>query len=146
MYKLIIVDDDVHVLEGFRRKVDWASLNVEIVGTADNGLDGLEIIKELKPDIVMTDIKMPLMDGVGLMKKIQELDQNIKVVVLSGFGEFEFAKQAMKYNAVDYLLKPTSKEEVSQLTTKLVRMLDEERHEKSVLASHRLLSKLKVQE
>ena len=119
MYKMIIVDDDLHVLKGFERKIDWHGLGIEIVGTASDGEEALGLIDELNPDIVMTDIKMPIMDGIELIKEIDRRQIPVKVVILSGFNEFEFAKQAIKYNAVEYLLKPTSKEEVVEVAGRL---------------------------
>lgn len=118
MYKMVLVDDDIHVLRGFERKIDWTSLDVDIVGTASDGSEALSLIKKLKPEIVMTDIQMPIMDGIELTKEIDAMGLGIKVVILSGFGEFDYAKQAIKYNAVDYLLKPTSTGEIVEMIKK----------------------------
>ncbi len=127
MYKMVLVDDDIHVLRGFERKIDWTSLDVDIVGTASDGSEALSLIKKLKPEIVMTDIQMPIMDGIELTKEIDAMGGlGIKVVILSGFGEFDYAKQAIKYNAVDYLLKPTSTGEIVEMIKKLTSVLNKE--------------------
>jgi len=113
-------------------------------------MEALKLINEHKPDILMTDIKMPVMDGIELIKEISKLELNIKVVILSGFSEFEYAKQAIKYNAVDYLLKPTSKQEIINIAQKITGMLDRERkiletqnQEQRLLYHHELMQKLK---
>lgn len=81
-------------------------MGFSIAGYARNGVEALEMAEELQPDVVMTDIKMPYMDGLTLCKKLKELYQKVKVIIFSGFDEFEYAKEAIKIEAEEYILKP----------------------------------------
>ncbi len=107
MYKILIVDDEIFVRMGLKMSIDWASRGFELLGEASNGQEALEKISETPPDIVITDIKMPVMDGIGLIKEISSSYPAIKCLVLSNYDEFELVKEAMKLGAVDYFLKVT---------------------------------------
>ncbi len=126
MIKMILVDDDPHVLEGYKRKIDWNSLSIDVVATAMDGKEALGQIIDLGPEIVMTDIKMPIMDGIELIKEIDRLGLKTHVIIQSGYEEFDFAKQAIKYNAVAYLLKPTSKEEIVEVIKEVIDKIEKE--------------------
>lgn len=104
--KLFIVDDEDFTRECLANQIDWASYDVELVGTAVNGEDALEKIRKLKPDIMITDIKMPLMNGIELLEAIAREGLNIDVIMLSGFEEFEFAQKAINLGAKKFFLKP----------------------------------------
>lgn len=106
MYKLLIVDDEKFEREGMAAFIDWNRFDIEVVGTAWNGQEGYEKVKVLHPDIVLTDIKMPVMDGLGLISKLKEEYPDIEIVVLSGYGEYEYTSQAMEYGIKYYVLKP----------------------------------------
>lgn len=126
MIKLVIVDDEKMIREGLANTIPWSDLGVEVVGTAGNGQAALEIIKYKKPHIVLTDIRMPKMDGLQLLKTISEEYPKIKVVMLSGYDEFSYAQQAIKYGATDYILKPVNAEELQKLVKKLTQTYAEE--------------------
>jgi two-component system, response regulator YesN len=126
LIKLVIVDDEKMIREGLASTMPWNDMGVEVVGTAGNGLTALEIIKDKKPHIVLTDIRMPKMDGLQLLKTISEENLKIKVVMLSGYDEFSYAQQAIKYGASDYILKPINAEELEKLIRRLVQTFTEE--------------------
>lgn len=111
MIKVLIVDDEHLVRIGLRMSIDWQENGFELLDEASNGKMALEIIEDKKPDIVITDIKMPGMDGIELIKKIREGNSLIKFIVLSGYNDFELVREAMKLGAVDYLLKLSLKPE-----------------------------------
>lgn len=105
MIRILIVDDELIVRIGIRSMIDWGQNGFEIVGEAADGIEALELIKKLSPNIVLTDIKMQNMDGIELLKKIREEELPVKVVVLSCYNEFEYVKKALKLGASDYVLK-----------------------------------------
>ena len=107
-YSVLLVDDEEDVIRIIMKKLDWESMGLVIIGHAANGVEALEMAEELSPDIVMTDIKMPYMDGLTLCKKLKELSRTIRVIIFSGFDEFEYAKEAIKMEAAEYLLKPVN--------------------------------------
>lgn len=98
-YTVLLVDDEEEVFQVIMKKLDWESMGFSIAGYARNGVEALEMAEELQPDVVMTDIKMPYMDGLTLCKKLKELYQKVKVIIFSGFDEFEYAKEAIKIEA-----------------------------------------------
>lgn len=110
MYKLIIIDDEKIIRETIGSMIDWESLGVELVGLCSNGMEGLDMIIDENPDIVMTDIRMPIFSGLELIKRIRQLNKDIEFIILSGYSEFEYARTAMKLNVKYYILKPCSKE------------------------------------
>lgn len=105
MYKVMIVDDETIILSGIKSLVDWEKNDCELVATARNGLEALEQVYSMPVDIMLIDLNMPVMDGVTLMGKVHEEYPDIVFIVLTNLEEFELARQAMKYRAVDYLLK-----------------------------------------
>lgn len=104
MYRLLIVDDEELEREGMAEFIPWKEYDIELVGTAWNGVEGLEKIKKLQPDIVITDIKMPVMDGIELIRKAKRLYPDIVFIVLSGYGEYEYTSQAMEEGVRHYIL------------------------------------------
>ncbi|HEY4390559.1 MAG TPA: response regulator transcription factor [Paenibacillus sp.] len=111
MYKVFIVDDEPFIIEGLYDIVDWAELGMEIVGQAGNGLEALEALKHIPADILVTDISMPKMNGLDLIRHARELRPELKVIVLSGYNEFDYIKEGMMLGIENYLLKPINLEE-----------------------------------
>lgn len=119
MLKVMLADDEIWVLRGILNIVDWNSLGFEVCSTAMNGLEAIEKTKLLKPDVIITDIKMPGINGIELMEKIRQFRDDIIIVVISGYQEFEYARSALKYNSFDYLLKPVSQEDLTNLLMRI---------------------------
>ena len=126
LYRIILVDDEEEVRKGIIRKIDWSSLGFEVVGDAENGAEALERIEQLEPEVVMTDIRMPFMDGLTLTEKIRQKYPSMKVLIFSGFDDFEYAQQAIKLNVTEYILKPVNVEELSEILRRVKQNLDEE--------------------
>ncbi|MEN6313141.1 MAG: response regulator [Clostridiaceae bacterium] len=127
MFTMIIVDDERYVIDGLLKFVDWSGIGIEVADTALNGEDGAEKIRQKNPDIVMTDISMPVMDGIEMIKVINNEGIKPKIVILTGYSEFEYAREAMKYGAADYILKPSMPDEISETMKKVVNICKEER-------------------
>lgn len=119
MIKVILVDDEYLELDLLLDNVDWQHHGFEVCATARNGKEAMEKIALFKPDVVITDIKMPIIDGVELSNKIKELYSEIEIVFLSGYDQFEYLKNAIKINAIDYILKPIIVSEVPDLLEKI---------------------------
>lgn len=115
MLKMIIVDDEKIIRETIHSIIDWNALGIEVVAVCKDGIEAFDAILDEYPDIVMTDIKMPGISGLELIAKVQEAELAIEFVILSGYGEFEFAQTAMKYGVKHYLLKPSNEEEIIQV-------------------------------
>lgn len=109
MYKVLIVDDEGILRNGLKHLFSWEDHGFTIVGEASNGEEALEMVEKQQPHIVITDIVMPIMDGVELVKELHQHYPHIKTIVLSSFSEFKYVREAFKYGASDYLLKPTLK-------------------------------------
>lgn len=103
--RIVIVDDEMLVRAGLKSAIDWEKHGYQIVGEAENGTAALDIIREVNPDIVLLDVNMPVMNGIEVVKELKMLKTRCKVIILSCHEEFEFAKEALKYGAYDYLLK-----------------------------------------
>lgn len=120
MYKVLLVDDERIILNGISRIVQWSAAGTELVGTARNGLEAFEAITRLSPDIVISDIRMPGMDGLELAAKVKAVYPHIRFILLSGFGEFEYAKAAMQHGVKHYLLKPCNEAAIEEALRELV--------------------------
>ncbi|WP_024866052.1 response regulator transcription factor [Butyrivibrio sp. FCS014] len=106
MTKVMIVDDEKYVRMGIKTETDWALIGCEVVAEASNGLEALELAEEVRPDLVVSDIRMPKMDGIELAEKLTEKYPGVKVIFLTAYNEFEYARQAIRIGVSDYLLKP----------------------------------------
>lgn len=123
MYKAIIVDDEKWIVEGIKVGVDWNKFGFEVIGEAENGQDALQLIESLRPDIVFTDIKMPILNGLELIKKGKAAFPDILFVVLSGHAEFAYAQKAINYGTFGYCLKPFEIEEIDSMLIRLSQAL-----------------------
>lgn len=137
MYKLILVDDEEEVREGIVRKIEWDKIGFEVAGQAENGREALEIAEKTAPDLIITDIKMPFMDGLELSSEIKARFPTTKIIVLTGFDEFEYAQKAIKLNVVEYVLKPVSSQELIDTLIKVKKQIDEEIAQKEDMQSLR---------
>ncbi|WP_163581450.1 response regulator [Gracilibacillus saliphilus] len=118
--KAIIIDDEFIVLEGMKKMIDWSSYGIEIVGTADNGDDGLSLFEKHQPNIVFTDIRMPGKDGLTLVKEILQQSPDVLCIVFSGFNEFEYVRSALKLGVIDYLEKPITIPTIKETLDKIL--------------------------
>lgn len=125
-YKIMLVDDEEEVRVSIQKKIDWDALGFEVVGDAENGEDGLEKAEILNPDVVLTDIRMPYMDGLTMAMKLKALNPAIRIIIFSGFDDFEYAKQAISLNVIEYILKPVNVEELTEILSRVKHTLDEE--------------------
>ncbi|WP_308638290.1 response regulator transcription factor [Paenibacillus silvisoli] len=123
-YRVFIVDDEPFIIEGLYDIVDWAGYGLEIVGNAGNGRAALELLKHTPADLLITDISMPLMDGLELIRGARELKPELKVIVLSGYDEFAYLKEGMRLGIENYLLKPINLEELKSTLASTVNKLD----------------------
>lgn len=129
-YSVLLVDDEEDVIQVIIRRISWEALGFEVMGYAHNGLEALELAEERQPDVVMTDIKMPYMDGLTLSKRLKELYPTVKIIIFSGFDEFEYAKEAIRLEAEEYILKPINAEELGEVFGRIHAALDREFDEK----------------
>ena len=125
MVKILIVDDELWIREGLKKQIPWTELNMEMVGAVGNGEAALELYQHA--DIILTDICMPVLDGIGLMKKIREAGAACEFIVMSGHAEFEYAQKAINLGAAAYLLKPI---ETGELCNALKRVSEKCRPQK----------------
>lgn len=132
LYSVLFVDDEEEVFQVIMKKLDWEAMGFRVAGYARNGVEALEMAEELQVDVVMTDIQMSYMDGLTLCKKLKELYERIKLIIFSGYDEFEYAKEAIKMEVEEYILKPINANELRdvflRIKTNLDRELDEKRN------------------
>lgn len=112
MLKMIIVDDERKIRESMKNCIDWEELDIQVIGLCKNGLEAYDMIIDESPDIVLTDIKMPALSGLELISRITQIGQHVEFIILSGYGEYAYTKEAMKYGIKHYLLKPCNEEEL----------------------------------
>lgn len=151
MYSVFIVDDEMLVREGLRSKIDWEHSAFTFAGEAGDGEIALSMIQDIKPDILITDIRMPFMDGLELAKNVKKLQPWIRIIILSGHDEFDYAKQAISIGVEEYLLKPFTLEDVTGSLNKVAASLDKQKQEfsdisrlKSELESSNVLAREKM--
>ena len=129
-YRVLLADDEEEIRVGISRKIDWAGLGFQLVGEAENGQEALELAEQLSPDVVLTDIKMPFMDGLELCRRLKQSLPAAKLVVFSGFDDFEYARQAVSMGVSEYIMKPINAPELKDVLDKLRRQLEEQRMER----------------
>ena len=130
LYRIILVDDEEEVRQSIIRKINWTEAGFQVVGDAENGEDAMEKVEALEPDLILTDIRMPYMDGLTLAEKVRQKYPSIKIVIFSGYDDFEYAKQAIKLNVTEYILKPVNVEELTAILKRIKSNLDEEIEQK----------------
>lgn len=143
MIRVIIADDERIIREGLKNTVDWNYFNCQIVGEARNGLEGVEKARELRPDLMIADIKMPNLDGLEMAEKIQEFNKECKFIIITGYGDFEYAKKAIKLNAVDFIQKPIDDDELITAIEKSVSKIIEERKNRELVLERFLLDMMR---
>ncbi|SDB07957.1 Helix-turn-helix domain-containing protein [Pseudobutyrivibrio sp. YE44] len=126
MYNVMLVDDEEEVRVAIEKKINWEDIGFKVVGSAGNGFDALDMALECRPDVVMTDINMPFMNGLEFSKQLKAELPATKFVILSGYDEFEYAKEAIELSVEEYILKPVNSDELYQLFSRLKERLDNE--------------------
>ena len=129
MYKIALIDDEAVVRDGMKDLIPWEELGLELIGTAEDGEKGLLLIQEMLPDIVLLDINMPRLNGLDLAHILTKNYPLIKIILISGYDEFHYARQALRMGVQDYILKPVTKSEMVNLLYAIVGKLDEEREQ-----------------
>src|SRR5690625_2653593 len=127
MHKVLLVDDDHFVRKGLFSLIDWQDCGFKVCGEANNGEDALEMIKQMKPDLIITDIRMPVLDGLELIKyTIESTTLHPNFVIISGHNDFKYAQQAMRYGVHDFILKPIDKDEFEKKLLKVAKKIKNE--------------------
>lgn len=124
MIKIVVVEDEVLVKKGLILTTDWQKYGCEVVGDASNGFEGIDVITRCKPDIVITDVRMPGLDGIRMIEDLKEAGIKPEFIIITGYSEFEYARQAIKLGVRDFLVKPIDDEDLDhalQNTCKAVR-------------------------
>ncbi|WP_338556444.1 response regulator [Paenibacillus sp. KS-LC4] len=126
MWKIAIIDDERQVLSGMKRAIPWDELGAEWAGEAMNGDDGLEVIRRTMPDIVITDLYMPVMSGLDMIEQLRKEGFKGKIIILSGYSDFEHARQALRFNVTEYVSKPISLPTLKSMLSNVIQELEEE--------------------
>jgi two-component system response regulator YesN len=128
MYKVLIVDDEPVIAEGLKKIVDWEKYNCVVVGTASSGKEGLAMVEKCNPDILFTDIRMPGMDGLTMLAALRSEHKNLQVIILTGYRDFDYAREALNLGVFRYLVKPSKMKELDEamesLSERLAAMSD----------------------
>lgn len=133
--KMVIIDDISSVVEGIAKLINWADEGIEVVGTAFNGEQGLALVEEHRPQIVLTDIRMPKMDGLEMTRRIMQVVPNCKVILLSGYTDFEYAREGIRIGAQDFITKPFSKEDIVSIVRKAKQAINAEQNKQYYIES-----------
>ncbi len=123
MYKVVIIDDEPIIVTGLTKMLPWERYGCEVTGTAANGLEGLSVIREKKPDIVISDIYMPRMDGLSMAAALKSEFENMELTILTGYRDFELAQQAIKLGVARFVLKPSDMQELEEAISVMVNNL-----------------------
>lgn len=127
MWKIVIADDEPKIRQGLKELVESFGLPLKVCGEAKNGLEALRLIKEERPDIALVDICMPKLNGLQLLERIREIHPECRTIIVSGYNEFTYAKEAMTLGVRNYILKPIEEEELYEAVNSLIEELDRER-------------------
>lgn len=138
MYKVIIVDDEYIIRQGMETSVKWEEYGCKVVGTAESGETGLQLIRQCKPDIIFTDIEMDNMSGLEMLDKAREENRNSKVIIITGYRKFEYAKRAIDLGAFAYILKPTKLTEIHKILGSAVAELDSSKASTGIAQEERM--------
>lgn len=145
MYKILIVDDEKMIRTGISAAFAWETLDIDEVYTAASAHEALEVVKDHHPEIIVSDISMTEMTGLELIEEVRKTDQHCRIIVLTGYDRFDYARQALQLRAQDFLLKPIDEEELSDCIHRQVRELEQERTERNRKAFIRRSQGLKEQ-
>ena len=135
MYRVLLVDDEILVRDAISENIDWKAMDCELAGVCENGQEAAEFVKKQEVDIVLTDICMPYMDGMELSHYLHDNYPDIVIVIFSGFSDFEYAKKAIQYNVSEYLLKPVTAMELTNVINHMKEKVEQKKVERKKLES-----------
>ena len=124
MYTVVVADDEEDLRKTIIRRVDWESIGFTVVGEAENGVEALELVTKTEPDLLLTDIRMPFISGLELARQVREVRPSTQIAFLSGYDDFSYAQEAIRYNIISYLLKPISIDELEKNLKQIKEKLD----------------------
>lgn len=133
MIRVMIIDDEEIIREGLKTTVDWEELGCEIAGEAEDGESGYKAALTIKPDLIFTDIRMPGMDGLQMIARLREMKSSCKVIILTGFRDFEYAQEAIRQGAFRFLLKPVRTDELKLAITEAIKEIRSARSKDEIL-------------
>lgn len=132
MHRVFICDDELWIILGLKNLIDWQKEGFVICGEASDGVKAWERIRKLEPDLILSDIRMPGMDGIELLKTVKQAEMSAETVIISGYSDFQYAKVAMQYGCMDYLLKPIDEDELLDCLRRVKQTLDMKNPEKAL--------------
>ncbi|SET00031.1 two-component system, response regulator YesN [Natronincola peptidivorans] len=141
MIRVIIADDETRICKLIIKLIHWDKLDMLIVGTANNGIEALELIEKENPDIVITDIRMPGYDGLDMIEKAKKINNTLEFIIISGYGQFEYAKRAIEFGVKEYLLKPINKEDLYKTLLKVGEHVKKNKYQSSLEKEYELILK-----
>lgn len=130
LYKVLIIDDEVFIREGMRQVIPWKELGCELIGEAQNGEEGIEKLIQYNPDIIISDIRMPKKNGLEMIDEMKSINQEVQIIILTGFREFEYAQQAIRLGVLRFLLKPSKLDEIKEAITAAVTQIKQNPHKR----------------
>lgn len=134
-YKILIVDDEYLVRRGLRETVDWSVLDAEIVAECENGRQAIAEVERCRPDLIISDVRMPVMDGLAMAEKLAEMNFDGAVIFYSGYSDFEYVRKAMEYGVSGYVLKPEENDLLTRKAAETIAVLEERRKKSNALQS-----------
>lgn len=123
MYKVIIVDDEPVIVRGLKQIIDWKKWDCEVVGTAESGQEGMRLIEEKDPDILISDISMPGLDGLSMIAAMKSEYERMQITILTGYRDFDYAQQAIRLGVTRFLLKPSKIDEIEEAISAMIERL-----------------------
>jgi len=132
MFKVMIVDDEPMIRQGLQTLVEWEQYHFDICAVASNGVEALEKYKEHQPELILVDIRMPIMDGLQTISELRKLGSTSRILILSGYGEFQYAQQAIRYRVDGYILKPIDEVELTNFIDKISKELQAKQQEQEI--------------
>ncbi len=134
MYKVVIIDDEPVIAEGLSRGIKWEKWGCRVAAAAENGQDGIEVIRRECPDILFTDIRMPGMDGLSMIAALKSEYPDMQITILTGFRDFEYAREAIRLGVTRFLLKPSKMDELEEAIQVMTEKLSQKKEQKEGMA------------
>jgi two-component system, response regulator YesN len=132
--KLLIVEDEIQIRKGLSCDVDWSSIGIQMIFSAANGLEGYKVFSREECDIIITDIRMPVMDGLELTRRVKAVSPHTEILIISGFSDFNYAKKAIQFGVLDYELKPLKVAKLLDIVAKAIKKITSREGEKNQLS------------